>query len=49
MVPTRLTQRSGPERHDTTGEPDLKPGDKEIENQPDANNMMMMFERMLQE
>ena len=27
----------------------MKPGGKEMENQPEANNMMMMFERMLQE
>ena len=31
------------------GEPDVKPGGKEMENQPEANNMMMMFERILQE
>ena len=49
MVPTRLTKRSGAERHDTSGEPDVKPGGKEMENQPEASNMMMMFERMLQE
>ena len=49
MVPTRLTQRSGAERHDTSGEPDVKPGGKEMENQLEANNMMAIFERMLQE
>ena len=50
MVPTRLTQRSGGERHHTSGEPDVKPDGKEMENQqPEPNNMMMMFERMLQE
>ena len=49
MVPTRLTQRSGAERHDTVGEPDVKLGGKEMENQPKASNMKMMFERMLQE
>ena len=50
MVPTRLTQRSGAERHDTVGEPDVKTGGKEMENQQEAmSNMMMMFERMLQE
>ena len=27
----------------------MKPGGKEMENQPEASNMMMMFERMLQE
>ena len=27
----------------------MKPGGKEMENQPGANNMMAMFERMLQE
>ena len=31
------------------GEPDVKPGGKEMENQPEANNMMAMFEQMLQE
>ena len=49
MVPTRLTQRSGAERHDTVGEPVIKTGGKEMENQQKANMMMMMFERMLQE
>ena len=49
MVPTQLTQRFGAERHDTSGEPDVKPGGEEMENKPEANNMMMMFERMLQE
>ena len=49
MVPTRLRQRSGAERHDTSGKPDVKPGGKEMENQLDASNMMMMFEWMLQE
>ena len=49
MVPTRLTQRSGAERHDTFGEPDVKTGGKEMENQQEGNNMMMMFEWMLQE
>ena len=48
MVPTRLTLRFGTERHDISGEPDLKPGGKEMQNHPDANNMMMI-ERMLQE
>ena len=27
----------------------MKPGGKEMENQPEANNMMAMFEWMLQE
>ena len=27
----------------------MKTGGKEMENQPEASNMMMMFERMLQE
>jgi hypothetical protein len=36
-------------RHDTSGEPDVKPGGKEMENQPEASNMVMMFERMLLE
>ena len=27
----------------------MKPGDKEMENQPKADNMMAMFEQMLQE
>ena len=49
MVPTRLTQRFGAKRHDTSGEPDVKPGGKEMENQPEASNMMIMFEQMLQE
>ena len=49
MNPTRLTQRSGAERRDTFGEPDVKTGGKEMENQQKANMMMMMFERMLQE
>ena len=49
MVPTQLTQRSGAERHDTSGEPDVKPGGKEMKNRQEANNMMAMFERMLQE
>ena len=49
MVPTRLTQRSRAKRHDTLGEPNLKPGGKEMENQPAANNMMAMFEQILQE
>ena len=49
MVPTRLTQRSGAERHDTSGEPDVKPGGKEMENQPEDSNMMMTFKRMLPE
>ena len=31
------------------GEPDVKTGAKEMENQQEANNMMAMFERMLQE
>ena len=48
-VPTRLTQRSGAERHDISGESGVKPGGKEMENQPAVNNMMAMFERMLQE
>ena len=48
MNPTRLTQRSGAERRDTFGEPDVKTGDKEMENQQKASMMMMMFERMLQ-
>ena len=51
VVPTQLTQRSGAERHDTFvgDKPDVKPGGKEMENQPEASNMMMMFEQMLQE
>ena len=49
MVPSRLTRRSGAERPDTSGEPDVKSGVKEMEYQPEASNMMMMFERMLQE
>ena len=49
MVPTRLRQRAGAERHDTIGEPDVKTGGKETENQQKEINMMMMFERMLQE
>ena len=50
MVPTRLTQRSGAERHDTSGEPDVKTGGKEMENQQEAMKMMMMmFEWMQQE
>ena len=50
MVPTRLTQRSGAERHDTSGEPDVKAGGKEMENQQEAMSiMMMMIERMQQE
>ena len=49
MVPTRLTQRSDAERHDTFGEPDMKTGGKEMENQQKEINMMMMFEWMLQE
>ena len=49
MVFTQLTQRSGAERHDTSGEADVKPGGKEMENQLGPNNMMAMFERMLQE
>ena len=49
MVPTRLTQQSRAERHDTSGEPGVKPGGKEMENQPEPNNMMMIFERMLKE
>ena len=34
-----------------SGEPDVKPGGKEMENQQEAMStmMMMMFERMLQE
>ena len=46
---TRLTQRYEAERHDTSGEPDVKPGGKEMENQPEANNMMAMFEQMGQD
>jgi hypothetical protein len=42
-------QRFGAERLDTSGEPNVKPGGKEMENQPEVSNMMMMFERMLQE
>ena len=50
MVPIRLTQRSGAERHDTVGEPDMKTGGKEMENQQEVmNTMMTMFERMLDE
>ena len=49
MVPTLLTQRSGAKRHDTSGESDVKQDDQEMENQPGANNMMAMFEWMLQE
>ena len=49
MVPTRLMERSGAKRRDTFGEADVKPSGKEMENQPEASNMMMMFERMLQE
>ena len=48
MVHTRLTQRSSAERHNTFGK---EMGSKEMENQQEAMNtmMMMMFERMLQE
>ena len=49
MVSTRLTQQSGVVRHDRNGETDVKTGGKEMENQQQANNMMAMFERMLQE
>ena len=49
MVPTRLTQRSDAKRHETFGEPDVKTGDKEMENHQEANNMISMFELMLQE
>jgi hypothetical protein len=42
-------QRSGAEKLDTSGEPDVNTGGKEMENQPEASNMAMMFERMLQE
>ena len=49
MVLTRLTQRSGAERHNTFGEPDMKTDDKEMENQQETINMMMMFERMLRQ
>ena len=35
--------------HVTSGEPDVKMGDKEMENQQEANNMMRILERMLQE
>jgi hypothetical protein len=42
-------QRSGAERLDTSGEPDMKPGGKEMENQLEVSNMMMMFECILQE
>ena len=45
----RVTQWSNVERHDTFGEPNVKTGDKEMENQQEAVNMMMMFEWMLQE
>jgi hypothetical protein len=48
--PERLdTSGSGAERLDTSGEPDVKPGGKELENQPEASNMVMMFEPMIQE
>jgi hypothetical protein len=42
-------QRSGVERLDTSGELDVKLGGKEMENRPEASNMMVLFERMLQE
>jgi hypothetical protein len=42
-------QRSGAEKLDTSGELDVNMGGKEMENQPEASNMVMMFERMLQE
>jgi hypothetical protein len=42
-------QRSGAEKLDTSGEPGVKKGGKEMENQQEASNMVMMFERMLQE
>jgi hypothetical protein len=42
-------QRSGAEKPETSGEPDMNTGGKEMENQPKASNMVMMFERMLQE
>ena len=35
--------------HVTSGEPDVKMGGKEMENQQEANNMMRILERMLQE
>ena len=44
-----MTQWSGAEKRNTNVEPDMKPGGKEMENQPEAKNMMAMFERMLQE
>ena len=49
MVPTRLTQRSGAERQGTSGEPGVKPGGKEMKNKPEANNIITMFDRMVQE
>jgi methyl coenzyme M reductase subunit C-like uncharacterized protein (methanogenesis marker protein 7) len=42
-------QRSEAGRRDDIGEPDVKPGGKEMENQPEVNNMMKMFERILQD
>jgi hypothetical protein len=49
VVITRLTPRSGAVQHDTRGELDVKRVNKEMENQPAEINMMILFERMLQE
>ena len=43
-------QRFDTKRHDTIGESNMKMGDKEMENQEEViDMMMMMFNRMLQE
>jgi hypothetical protein len=49
VVVTQVTRRSGAVRHETSGEPDVKWVNKEMENQPTEINMMVLFERMLQE
>ena len=42
-------QRFRAVRHNILGELDMKTGGKEMKNQQKAINMMLMFERMLQE
>jgi hypothetical protein len=49
VVIAQLTRRFGVIRHDTSGEADMKWVNKDMENQPAEINMMVLFERMLQE
>jgi hypothetical protein len=49
VIVTQVTRRSGAVRHNTSGELDVNQVNKKMENQPAQINMMVLFERMLQE